>query len=178
MAKKDLNIQPGETILFISPAEKYLKSNVSLIKKYEKNKSSYIIYVTILRPYSSLNDLLKKAKVDQKRILIIDAATPTSNQRAGNAIFVGSPKALTTISIAITSASEKLKDQEKYLFFDSMSALLTYNQLGTVARFAQFITATIRKSKLKGVIISLEKDSNPELVSQLSQICDRIVEIK
>ncbi|MEK6871926.1 MAG: hypothetical protein AABX16_03410 [Nanoarchaeota archaeon] len=112
-------------------------------------------------------------------MLVIDAITPVSSgTRAGNAIFVGSPRALTSISLTATNAVNKLPKGKRVLFLDSVSTLLTYNQFGTVTKFSQFLINKMREWNISGVILSLEKETDQNLVGQLTQFVDRVIKIK
>ena len=112
-------------------------------------------------------------------MLVIDAITPVSSgTRAGNAIFAGSPRALTSISLTATNAVNKLPKGKRVLFLDSVSTLLTYNQFGTVTKFSQFLINKMREWNISGVILSLEKETDQNLVGQLTQFVDRVIKIK
>lgn len=99
-------------------------------------------------------------------------------QKARNAVFVGSPKDLTDISIATTMAIKSVPKGYRLLFIDSISTLGLYNDAGTVAKFTHFLINKMRELKCTGVIISLEKETDEKMISQLSQFCDKIVKVK
>ena len=66
--------------------------------------------------------------------------------------------------------------KEKFLFFDSLNTLLIYNAVGTVARFIHFLATKMRVWGVKGIIISLQKESNKELIDEIEQLCDRRID--
>jgi len=68
--------------------------------------------------------------------------------------------------------------QDRFIFFDSLSTLLVYNQSKSVTKFAHFLTGKMREWKIKGVLISLQKNTDERLIAQVSQFCDRIIEVK
>ena len=69
-------------------------------------------------------------------------------------------------------AVRAIPGEKKFLFFDSLSTLLIYNKPITVAKFIHFLSGKMRMWRVKGIIISLEKESDKELLSELSQFCD------
>jgi len=62
--------------------------------------------------------------------------------------------------------------EEKFVFFDSLNTLLMYNKVTTVARFVHFLAGKMRTWKVKGIIVSLQKEKNKELIEELMQFCD------
>ena len=68
--------------------------------------------------------------------------------------------------------------EDRFIFFDSLSTLLIYNQSKSVSKFAHFLTGKMREWKIKGVLISLQKNIDENLIAQVSQFCDRIIEVK
>ena len=173
-------LKEGEIILFVTPAEKYLSTNLEILKYYLNKQKDYCVYVTVNRPYASLITILKREKVATEKLFVIDAITPIGGavQRAGNAVFIGSPQALTNISIAVTSAVQSLPKGKRFLFFDTVSALIVYNNTGSVTKFTHFLITKMREWDITGVLISLEKETDEKMLSQLTQFCDRCINIK
>jgi len=170
----------GEVILLIVSAKKYLEVSLDVLKHYCNAQKSSCVYVSVNKTYSNLMNLIKKKSINSDKLFVIDAITPHSAEPkdAENAIFIGNPRALTDISISATSAINNLPKGERVLFFDSLSTLLVYNDAGTVTKFSHFLINKMKEWKISGVIISLEKETDAKLSSQLSQFVDRVVEIK
>lgn len=173
----DYTCKTGEIILYLVSSKKYMNTNLSILKELINNKKAYCIYITVNRPYAPLITLLENEKIDTKRMFFIDAVTPTGNMRAGNVAFVGSPSALTDISLVAESTVKSLPKGGRILFLDSITALSIYNDAGTIIRFSHFLTNKIREWGLSGVVISLKKETDEKLLSQLSQFCDKIIEV-
>ena len=53
-----------------------------------------------------------------------------------------------------------------------MNTLSIFNKPSTVARFIHFLTGKIREWKVKGIIITLEKETEPSLLDELTQFSD------
>jgi len=87
-------------------------------------------------------------------------------------LFIGSPKNLSDISLAMDQAVTSLPGKEKFLFFDSLNTLLIYNDVKTVARFIHFLAGKMRAWKVRGIIVSLQKKGNEDLINELTQFCD------
>lgn len=180
MAIKFADMKEGKIILFLTSAKKYMSSNLDIIKHYVNNKGFYCVYVTVNRPYGSLIKVLEENKIDTKKIFFIDSITPvsTGTQRIDNVVFIGSPRGLTNISITASTALNSLPKGKRLLFLDSLSTFSVYNDTGSVTKFAHFLVNRMREWNITGAIISLEKETDENMLAQLVQICDKSIEVK
>jgi len=180
MTIKFSDFKKGEVILLIVSAKKYAKVNMEVLKHYCNTEKSSCVYVSVNRSYDNLISLINRNKINSDKLFVIDAITPVSDKLKdiSNALFVGSPRGLTDISISATSAIQNLPKGDRTLFLDSLSTLLIYNDVGSVTKFSHFLINKIKTWEISGVIISLEKETDEKLSSQLSQFVDRVVEIK
>ena len=156
-------------------AEHYQQTNIDLVKFLTDIDGTPGVYVTLNKPFSTMEALFKKNNVNTDMIIFIDAVTRTtggSTEKTNKCLFIGSPENLSDISLAMDQAVRAIPGVKKFLFFDSLSTLLIYNKPATVAKFIHFLSGKMRMWKVKGIIISLEKESDKELLSELSQFCD------
>ncbi len=108
-------------------------------------------------------------------VIFIDAVSKTAGgeiKKTKACLFIGSPENLSDISMAMDQAVRAVPSKEKFLFFDSLNTLLIYNDPTTVAKFIHFLSSKMRAWQVKGIIVSLEKQSDKELINELSQFCD------
>ena len=180
MAINFSDFKKEEVVLLIVSAQKYLEVTMKILKHYCNTEKNSCVYVSINRTYNTLMNLIKKEKISTDKLFVIDAITPPSaqNKDANRVIFTGNPNGLTDISISATTAIKNLPGGERMLFFDSLSTLLIYNDIGSITKFAHFLINKMKEWKITGVIISLEKETDEKLSSQLSQFVDKVVEIK
>lgn len=161
-------------------ASSYDKTNMKLIKHLTSEEKTPGVYITLNKPYTTLSALFKKNKIDERMVIFVDAVTKLSGmeiKKTKGCLFVGSPEKLSDISIAMDQAVRAVPTKQKFVFFDSLSTLLLYNNAETVARFIHFLAGKMRAWKVKGIIISLEKNKNEDLINKLSQLCDVVQEI-
>ena len=152
----------------------YQKTNLNIIKHLVAQKVPGV-YVTLNRPYESIRELLMKNSIDERLIIFIDAVTKTAGgelQKTDQCLFIGSPENLTDISLAMDQAVRAIPGNEKFVFFDSLSTLLLYNDKETVARFIHFLSGKMRVWKVRGIIISLQNEKDEPLIDELTQFCD------
>ena len=157
------------------PAKDYQKANLDMIKHFTDELDVPGIYFTLNKPYSAMLSHFRRAKIDTRLIIFIDAITMITGanvKKQDNCLFIGSPENLSDISIAMDQAVRSLPGNNKFLFFDSLNTLLIYNNVETVVKFIHFLAGKMRVWKVKGIIISLKKKSNDELIDELTQFCD------
>ena len=162
-------------VLATVKAEKYQNTNMEIIRHLTEKENVPGVYVTLSKPYETVEKQFKKAGIDTELILFIDAVSTTGDsglKKTEKCLFIGSPQKLSDISIAMDQAVHSLPSQQKFVFFDSLSVLLLYNEVETVAKFIHFLATKMRSWKVKGIIISLEKEKDKDLIDELSQFCD------
>ncbi|MBU2638014.1 MAG: hypothetical protein KJ955_03510 [Nanoarchaeota archaeon] len=160
-------------------AKEYQKTNIALVKHFTKDKKSAGVYVTLNKPFATIKAALENNGVDTKMIIFIDAVTKTAGgkaEKSKNCLFIGNPENLSDISIAMDQAVTSLPGKDRFLFFDSLSTLLLYNNVQTVARFIHFLAGKMRVWQVKAIIISLERKEDKDLIDELSQFCDVIMD--
>ena len=81
------------------------------------------------------------------------------------------------MSVAMDQAIKALPLAEKFLIFDSLNTLAIFNKPVTIARFAHFLTGKMREWKIKGIIITLEKETDPALLDELTQFSDARIDL-
>ena len=175
-----LNDMNYSVILATVPPESFQKINISLIKHLTKNVNIPGVYVALSKSFSAVKSSLQKAKVDTRVLIFIDAITKTvggKTEKAKDCLYIGTPENLSDLSLAMDQAVTSLPGREKFLFFDSLNTLLIYNDIKTVARFIHFLAGKMRVWKVKGIIVSLQKKGNEDLINELSQFCDIKLEL-
>ncbi|MBS3144983.1 hypothetical protein J4208_05360 [Candidatus Woesearchaeota archaeon] len=156
-------------------AEHYQQTNIDLIYYLTETDNTPGVYVTLNKPFTTMESIFKRANINTDMIIFIDAVTRTTGgnvEKTSKCLFIGSPENLSDISLSMDQAVRAIPGDKKFLFFDSLNTLLIYNKAATVAKFIHFLSGKMRIWRVKGIIISLEKESDKELLSELSQFCD------
>ncbi len=160
-------------------AKSYQKTNIEIIKYFTEEENTPGVYVTLNKPFETIKKMFLKEGINTKKIIFIDAVTETSREikRTEECLFIGSPENLSDISIAMDQAVLAVPVKKKFLFFDSLSTLLIYNKTDVVAKFIHFIAGKMRAWSVKGIIITLNKKEDQELIDELTQFCDVVLEL-
>ena len=178
-AMQQLKNMKNSVILATVQARDYQKTNFLIINYLIKNLKMPGVYVTLNKPFEKVKQNLENAKIDTRVLIFIDAITKVAGgeiTKTKECLFIGSPEDLSDLSLSMDQAVTSLPGKERFLFFDSLNTLLIYNDVKTVARFIHFLSGKMRVWKIKGIIISLRKKGNEDLINELLQFCD--MEIK
>ena len=171
--KEAKNLKDYIALVMVNPKE-YQKYNVDIIKMLVNEQKTPGVYVTLNKPYEVMQRVLEGNGIDSRLIIFIDGISKPeeSGTRVKNCLFIGSPEKLSDISVAMDQAVNALPTKDKFIFFDSINTLQMFNGPGTVAKFIYFLASKIRAWKVRGVIISVKKDSDEGVINELSQFCD------
>ena len=167
-------------VLILVDSKHYNEVNIELIKYLNVTKKLPGVYVTVNKPYATIKNIMDQSGINTKNIIFIDAIsrlTGEKSKRTADCLFIGMPNDLTGLSVAMNEAVKSLPIKKKFLFLDSLSTLSIHNSAGSVNQFAHFLTANMREWGVMGVIISLERETERDLIDELAQFCDLSVEL-
>ncbi len=155
---------------------RYQDALVELLK-YFATKTPRGIYVSLNKPYAVLSKTLDKAGVPTGSLFFVDAITnvPSANENQ-QAACLGSGVDLSNLCIGISKAVSRFSE-DKFLFLDSLSTLLIYNDPKAVAKFAHLLTEKMRRWGTSGSLLTVEMNAERDVVSQLAPFCDKVVKI-
>ena len=178
MFKKEVKLLKDYLFLVTVYAKNYGKAVVDIVSMFMNEQRIPGVYVTLNKPYEIIKRNLEGSGIDPQLMIFIDANSKfESAKKIGNCLYIGSPEKLSDISVAMEQAVNALPTSEKFLVFDSLNTLLIFNKESTVARFAHFLTVKIREWKVKGVIITLEKETPQALLDEMVQFSDSRIEM-
>lgn len=173
--KKEIKSLNDYILLITVDAKNYQKTAIDAVKfLIEQNIPG--VYVTLNKPYEIIQRNLKDNGVDTRLVIFIDVASRTEAKKIENCLYIGSPEKLSDLSVAMDQAVKALPSN-RFIIFDSLNTLAIFNKPATMARFIHFLTGKMREWKAKGIIITLEKETEPALLDELTQFCDARVDL-
>lgn len=174
--KKEVKSLRDYILLITVDAKNYQKTAVDVVKFLVNEQNIPGVYVTLNKPYDIMQRTLGSNNIDTRLIIFIDATSRTESGKVENCLYIGSPEKLSDMSVAMDQAIKALQG-EKFLIFDSLNTLLVFNKPATVARFIHFLTGKMREWRVKGIIITLEKETEQVLLDELTQFSDSRIDI-
>lgn len=168
--------------LIVSSAEIYSIAQEVVLKVLVGKKGMSGAYVTFNRPYSTLKVSIGEMGLDLSKLFFIDLITESAGGNAercaaDRCFYVSSPKNLTELSILMEQAMLRLPREGRFVFIDSISTMLIYNDSDTVLRFIHTLTGKMRLLGITGIIFLLDKESDEKFRAQVAQFCDKIIAI-
>lgn len=161
--------------LTIVAPKNYEETNFEFAK-YMIDRGAEGLYVTTNHPYSFLVQKLQEKNIPVDKLYFIDGVSGESGEDFEDCIYLDSLENLTGLGILINHVMAGTTGK-KFLIIDSLSTLLLYNAAGSLAKFAHFLTARMKMWGVSGIFITLKDQSDPLLVSHLSQVCDKILDL-
>jgi KaiC/GvpD/RAD55 family RecA-like ATPase len=173
------SIGEGEIVLVFTTAEDYVKTTTEVMRMMITERKNDCLYVTVNRPYNVMVKLLKERGIDTGKIFFIDLISRMLrvDAKAEDCLFIDSPESLTELSIAIAESIKNMPGSRKFMFLDSLSTLLVYNQAGTVTKFAHFLSNKMKTEGVETIIMVLEKEMDEMMSSQIQMFADKVIKV-
>lgn len=164
-------------VLLISDSNTYLDTNLALLRSLISDGDK-VIFVTMIRPAEVLHKLFDQNGIDKDKVFMVDCVTTLTEKyikHTDREIFV-QPNNLSAIAMAINETALRVEGK-KVVVFDSPSTLLVYNSLNEIMKFALFVSSKIRLENLRGILLSVEEDMKTDIISSLSHVSDRVINL-
>ncbi|MBI4452533.1 hypothetical protein HY637_03825 [Candidatus Woesearchaeota archaeon] len=175
--RKEVSGLKDYLLLITVDAKNYQNAAIDVLRFLISEQNNPGVYVTLNKPYEVMQRNLASNNIDPRLIIFIDATSRTEHiKKMENCLYIGSPEKLSDISVAMDQAVKALPTAEKFLIFDSLNTLSIFNKPATVARFIHFLAGKIREWKIKGIIMTLEKETEQALLDELTQFADSRVD--
>ncbi len=113
-----------------------------------------------------------------KKLFFVDAISGVIGEKRAetkNCVVLRSPSSLTELGIVISKVCDSKKS--KFVMMDSLSTILVYNSQKTTVRFVHYVVTQLRKCGWPGVIFSLEKDMEGQILESITQFCDKTIRV-
>lgn len=165
-------------VLMNVPVEKAVGLNAETIKTLQFLDYKGI-YVTLSKDYQDLSRAFQYSGVDMNNLFCIDCISRMYGMGEldlPNIIYAEGPMSLEAILKDIAKAIADIKGDKKFVFFDSITAVLLYNSLDKTLEFTKSLIELLNKSKTVGVIEIVSMGAaNEKFVQELSKLSDEII---
>ncbi|MFA6048473.1 MAG: hypothetical protein WC792_00820 [Candidatus Micrarchaeia archaeon] len=176
--QKELESLPeGGIALIETSAEKALEAGLEATKIMTGRGETGII-LSASRPYENLAALYLQNGIPIKKTLILDCLTTSAKGKdiPENVVFLETTSDLTSMSLEIQKAFEKTSGK-RFIFVDSITTFLMYNDATSLARFIHFVLTKARLNSISGILISLAEGTPQEVRAEIAQLCDKVIKI-
>ncbi len=163
--------------LFIAPMQEFSSTNMYLVKYLCNELKKTGLIVNVNEPSQLFHKRLKKANVDTNLLNFIDIICIKDGIEPNmeNCVFLEKPDSLAALSDHLSEHLAKRKTN--YLFIDSLSTLLLYNQILEVERFTHYLVNKIKIFELNGVFLTINDKHFEQLAPTITQFVDSLVDL-
>ncbi len=168
----------AEIILVKVDSKKYVKVSLEIVKHFTDVAEG--IYVTLNKPYFSLKKMFLKEGINIEKLIFIDCITL---QLGGEEVdpdrcfYLSSPDPV-NLQVTIERAMDLITADNRFIYLDSLSTISLYKSFETLIKFLRHLTGKIRLRGFVGTIFTLEKEMNDSYYSQISLMCDEVIEVE
>ncbi|MFH1473543.1 MAG: hypothetical protein ABIE55_01480 [Candidatus Aenigmatarchaeota archaeon] len=177
--QKEMKSLPTNFVLMVLvDSINYSKVNLGILDYIINKMQVGGVYISVNRPADSMIKTLQEKNINTKKMFFIDCISKTVSgkmERKENILYATSPENLTDIGFAISQIIKSTKSPDYFLFLDSVSTLLIYNSVRSVAKFSHFLINIIRMNNLKGVVMSVEKETDKFVRRTLYVLSDKVI---
>jgi len=179
LTAKNLLLGGNKITVVVADAHNYMKEIARTISELTNKEGIPGVYVTINKPFKVVKKQFEACKVNTKMLIFIDAISAEAGRivKEDGCVFVQTPRSLSDMSIAIHAAVGALPSKRKFVFFDSLTTLLIYNEAHSVLRFTHFLTTKMRSWDVDGIILSLDSDTKSSVFQQIVLFSDNVINI-
>lgn len=166
----------AEIILVKVDAKSYVKVSLEIVKFFSSFADG--VYVTLNKPYFSLKRMLTKEGIDLNKIYFIDSITMQVGGEVldeDKCFYLSSPDPV-QLQVTIERAMDLITSNNRFIYIDSLSTISLYKSFETLIKFLRHITGKIRLRGFVGTIFTLEKEMDETYYSQITLMCDEVIE--
>jgi hypothetical protein len=71
-----------------------------------------------------------------------------------------------------------MKAPKKFVFLDSITTVLLYNSLERTLKFSEFLTSSLKRLQVAGVMVSVSKGfANDNLIKELTKMSNEVIKL-
>jgi KaiC/GvpD/RAD55 family RecA-like ATPase len=170
----------GWVALLQVPVEKTIEMNIEALKTLQ-TLGYEGVYITLSKDYVELSKIFREQGIDMGRIAFIDGVSQMYGigaVDAPNVKYISGPISLDGIVAAITDIIPVMKAEKKFVFLDSITTVLLYNSLERTLKFSEFLTTSLKRLDVAGVMVSVSKGfANDNLIKALTKMSNEVIKI-
>jgi KaiC/GvpD/RAD55 family RecA-like ATPase len=152
--------------LIITSVENLQKEANAIVRTLSANPG---IYVSLNKTHESVENILKKEKINISKLFFIDCVT--SEQKRDDVLHIR-PTDLDKLRSAISTFIEDIPGK-KFLLVDALSTLLIYNNENLVAQFVKEVTEFAAEKDVEVIALS-PKTKGEELLNKIFNFFDNV----
>lgn len=173
-------LEHGWVALLQLPMEKAMDVNIESIKILQ-GLGYEGVYITLSKDYVELTKIFREKEIDMGKLAFVDGVSQMYGigaVDAPNVKYISGPISLDGIVAAITDIVPVMKSEKKFVFLDSITTVLLYNSLERTLKFSEFLTTSLKRLQVLGVVVSVSKGfANEQLIRELTKMSNEVIKL-
>jgi hypothetical protein len=179
--EKSVGAGDNRVVLISASSETHGRLVAGMLDVLVAKKGMGGVYISVSQPYEVILSTMEASGIDVKDIYFIDCISKMAGQSgqlaSDKVVFIDNPASLEEVSMHVDRLLAKVGKGKKFIFLDSLSSLLIYNDDKSVREFTHYIINKMRLEKMSGAILSIAKKEAEDLVKTLAPMCDAEIRI-
>lgn len=176
--KDEIANLPEEYVLLVVVTPKNYENVVlSFMQIFLNERKLFGTYITTNKPFRKILENFLRKRIKADNLFFIDCITKEAPGDSIDGIKVFSSQNVTEINVLLDKVIKQKKKGGEFIFLDSISTLLVYNDVKTVEKFVHALLERIYRWKTKGVFITVETAANRLVIENLSLFFDKVIRL-
>ena len=176
--KDELKNLPEEySVLVVVSSKNYERVILAFMDIFLNEKKYFGTYITTNKPFRKILSNFLKSGIKADNLFFIDCVTKEAPSKEINGIKVFSSQDVTEINVLLDKVIRQKKKGGEFIFLDSVSTLLVYNDEKIVEKFIHALLERIYRWKTRGIFITVETEANKLILENLALFFDRVIKL-
>ena len=177
--ESELTKLPEEfTVLIIVKPNNYEKVVLGFMDILLNEKKLFGTYITTNKPFRKILENFLKNGIKAENLFFVDCVTKEREPAGERGIKVFSSQNVTEITVLLDKAIKSKQHGGEFIFLDSVSTLLVYNDEKTVEKFVHALLERIYHWKTKGIFVTVETRGNEITIENLALFFDKTIRMQ
>jgi len=165
------------SLLVIVNSKKYERVVLAFMDLFLNERKYFGTYITTNKPFRKILSEFLQRGIKADNLFFIDCVTKEALSKEINGIKVFSSQDVTEINVLLDKAIKQKQKGGEFIFLDSISTLLVYNDEKTVEKFIHALLERIYRWKTRGIFITVETEANKLVLENLSLFFDKVIRL-
>jgi KaiC/GvpD/RAD55 family RecA-like ATPase len=149
------------------------------VVKYTQDEGLACVYITATIPSSVIAEQLASEDLSTDHVHFVDCISfmvGKAPEDEGTVLYIESPTMIETIMLRVHTMIQRLGDQPKLVFLDSVNTLALHNDEKLMQEFIHYLINTLRVKEVSSVMLSIVDQTPEDLEIILKLVCDEVIE--
>ncbi len=175
-----IGVEPTMVALISYNPEDHSQVVANILDILVNEKKEGGVYISVSKPYQQIVKIMEENDTSPANLKFVDCISRASGRsvdKTDSVVYVENPASLEEINMYSDKLLHDIPTQRKFLFIDSISSLLIYNEERSIEELIHFLVNQIRSDGVGGVILSANEASTQKIIRRLIPTCDKEIKV-